>query len=527
MTAKVHAASANFNFDGIKLQCEKKSKTFLKCFNGKKEIAVVVTMNKYVIYDQFDPPKARYASKVSENGKLIYQQSQNSNIIESQEMQRKLANTLILGTQDLKDSYSTKVSQQASIFLKKSPEFIDNVSVVLSSNETINCVKGESKDLKNVCTYYSCSGKDPKENILFYMPPIGSLSHGPTVLRMKDGQARYYDNNFSVLDKSKSVVSVVNKSNYNHHDYNPAEFPQKNTVDSELLIPTKYNASRSSYDYLQHIAKSPPDAFGLKEACSSPQVNKLFKEQQKIATEMKDYLVYADIISYVTSINGDVNSVYIDKAKAQKMGCTFQDKILDYNVLPELQRLESLSGVKAPKKYPSEKDVQDLFRKARFMNDIPFDYKYDGCFARAHVMARRFEKMGFTVKKAWIKGDLRIPNTDIRWGYHVAPIIEAKDSKGKIVQYVIDPSVTEVAVTIDQWADSMNKSEGVRVMKTTYPIPENGLDFGRTVLAVSSSDAYGPIDLKNATEAQKMEDATTILAEFNQILEEQKERYER
>ena len=525
MTAKVYAAPSNFTFDGVKLRCEKISKIFLKCLDGKKEIAVVVTKNNYVIYDQFDPPKARYATKVSENGKLLLQHSERINIIQSQEMQRQLANTLILGTKDLKDSYSKQVGQQASNFLNKSPEFIDNLNVVLSEQETLNCTKGESSAPKSVCTYYSCNGSDPKEKILFYMPPIGSLLHGPSVIAMKDGQARYYDDNFSVVDKSKSIVSVVNKSNYTRHNYNPAEFPQKKTiVNPELLIPTKYNASKTSYAYLQHFAKSDQDKFGLKAACNSPEILKLFNEQKKIASEMKDYLVYADIVSYVTAINGNVQSTYIDKVKAQSMGCTFQDKIIDYTALPELQRIENLSGINAQTKYPSEKDVQDLFRKARLMTDIPFDYKDEGCFARAHILARRFENMGITVKKAWIQGDLRLRGTDINWSFHVAPLIEAKDNKGNIVQYVIDPSVTDVAVTLDEWVASMDKGPGSRVMKTTYPIAENGLDFGRTVVAVSSSDPFGPKDTKHATEVQKMQEARQLLAEFSQILEEEQER---
>lgn len=137
-------------------------------------------------------------------------------------------------------------------------------------------------------------------------------------------------------------------------------------------------------------------------------------------------------------------------------------------------------------------------------------------------MARRFEKMGLTVKKAWIKGELHVPGTDIDWGYHVAPLIEAKDSKGNIVQYVIDPSLTDKAVTLDEWVATMDKKSSKSVMKTTYPIAENGLDFQRTVVAVSSSDPYAPLDIKELTETQKMANAKEVLAEYTEVLENNK-----
>ena len=240
--------------------------------------------------------------------------------------------------------------------------------------------------------------------------------------------------------------------------------------------------------------------------------------KKKIASEMKDYLKYADIISYVTAINGTVRAAYIDKDKAQELGCSYQDKIFDYSALPELQRIKALSGESTQKNYPSEKDVQNLFKQALKMEDIPFGYKEDGCYARAHIIARRFEKMGYTVKKAWIKGSLSVPGTNLNWRFHVAPLIETKDSKGLIKQFVIDPSITDKDVTLAEWVAKMDKNVSGPVMKTTYPIAENGLNYQRTVVAISSSDAYKPVDNKPLTEEQKIRDATEMLADHKDIL---------
>lgn len=530
MTGRVQATSQKFVFDGVQLQCERKSKNAMVCNDGEKDLYVIMSHSKFVVYDQFDPPHATHPSIILENGMLLRHQNQDVAAVGSQEFQRMLAKDLLAGTQNLQDSFSLKVSRQALDFLKKTPDYKDNVNVVLSNNETLNCKRGESsafsmkettkKNIRNLdigCTYYSCNGKDPKEKILFFLPPPGSLAGNPTVLAMKDGQARYFDHDFSILDNSNSVLRIVNKPISNEQIYFPA-----NPLNPDLFIPSKYNASRTSYNYLQSFALSAPDPFGFKSVCKDKEINKLFNEEKKIAKEMNDYLAYADIIAFLTQDNGNIRSFYIDRLKALKIGCSFQDKILDKNTLQDIQRIKDISGVSLPKKYLSEKEIQSLFKKAQDMKDIPFGYKYDGCFARAHVMARRFEEMGITVKKAWIKGDLQVPGTDIYWSYHVAPLIEAKDNKGKIIQYVIDPSLTDKAVTLDEWAATMDKSTSGPIMKTRFPIPENGLDFQRTILAVSSSDPYLPVDIRLLTEKMKMDTSRETLAEFTEVLKKLK-----
>lgn len=524
VTVSVHAGTSNFDFDGVKLKCEEKNDMALKCLDGKKEVLVLRNNSIYLVYDSINPPIVKFPKKVTIDGKLQYINNESRSSSNTLELNRLLAQAVVNGVSGQTDEYSQRVATEAKSYLAKNPEYLDKVKVVLNGNETLSCTRSSTtpnvaaiEGVQSVCSHFSCTGNDTKEKILFYMPPIGSTYVGPSVLAMKDGQARFIDNNFKITDESNSVVSIVNKDIYEQHDYTPTELAIP--IDSDLLIPSKYNDSRTSYDYLQQFAaRNDTDTFGVRSLCSGEEVNQLFYEQKKIASEMKEYRSYADIVAYLSSVNGDVRSMYVDKEKAMSIGCSFQDKILDYQVLPELQRLEKLADAKPQEKYPSEKDVQKIFKKAQKMSDIPFGYKYDGCYARAHIMARRFEKMGMKVKKAWIKGELHVPGTDITWGYHVAPLIEAKDSKGNIVQYVLDPSLTDKAVTLDEWVATMEKKSSKSVMKTSYPIAENGLDFERTVVAVSSSDPYAPVDMKALTEEEKMAHAQEVLAEYTQVL---------
>ena len=526
-----HAVSENYEFDGLKFSCVEFSEDVMKCNDGKRDLVVIHDNDKYILFNQLSPLRINRPSKVMKNGQLFSHQEKFNLVTDTLEFQKFYAELFLSKTINFKDSFFVKVNNEASSYLKKIPAYMENVKVVFNNNEMINCSRGETNNLKPIitpnkelndlrkqCTYYSCIGKDPQEKIIFYMPPIGSTYLGASLIAMKNGQARYYDDNFTISDSSNTLISKVNKSNYGGHEYYPSGFLQEFSVNEESLIPTKYNASKTAYNYFQSFAHGAQDTFGTRSICKGNDLNNLFNEQKKIANEMKDYLAYADIVSYVTAVNGNVRSAYVDRQKAQKLGCSFQDKIIDLSALPELQRMESLSGGSTQKKYPTEKEVQNLFKKAIEMKDIPYEYKEDGCFARAHIIARRFEKMGIPVKKAWLKGSLSVPGTNLNWRYHVAPMIEAKDSKGNIVQYIIDPTLADKAVPLDEWIASMDKNVSGPLMKTTYPIPENGKSFQRTVLAISSSDAYIDKDIKFITEEEKMGDALRIMAENKEKL---------
>jgi hypothetical protein len=533
-------ASDSFELDGVKYSCENKSPGFLHCKKGKEEFLVLSDNEYFLIFDKVDPPNPKYIQTVYKDGQLIYSNKSKVIIPKTQEAYKLWATSLVSFMEGIDDEYAKKIVKDTKSYLLKIPTVFDNVDIILNENEKFSCMRGATREKSNeeralekrdnvtfACTYFSCKGKDPDEKVLFYMPQLGSTLLGPSIIAIKNGQARFYDTGFNVVDSKSDVITNATKSMYTYQNVNPVETDLP--IDPDLLIPSKYNASQTSYEYLQQYAESEyADPLGIKKVCANGEVTKLFELEKKIASDMKDHLVYADIIAYVKSINGDVRSLYIDKEKAMRIGCYYQDKIIDTSAIPELKRMQDLSGVRSQKnyqdKYPSEKDIQTVFQKALKMTDIPFGYKYDGCYARAHLMARRFEKSGMKVKKAWIKGDLSVPGTDIRWGYHVAPLIEGKDSKGNIVQYVLDPSLTDKAVTLDEWVSTMNRSTKGPVMKTTYPIAENGLDFQRTVVAVSSSDAYGPVDMKIVTEEQKMDDAFSTLAEYSAVLESTKKK---
>jgi len=126
--------------------------------------------------------------------------------------------------------------------------------------------------------------------------------------------------------------------------------------------------------------------------------------------------------------------------------------------------------------------------------------------------------MGIPVEKAWIKGNLSVPGTDIHWNYHVAPVINVKNDKGQIVKYVIDPSLNDKAVPLDTWVNTMAHNVKGEVVKTPYPFPINIANFQRTAVAISSSDVYVPDNDEKRSEDENMKLALATMAEYSNVL---------
>ncbi|GAA5526498.1 WXG100 family type VII secretion target [Herpetosiphon gulosus] len=107
--------------------------------------------------------------------------------------------------------------------------------------------------------------------------------------------------------------------------------------------------------------------------------------------------------------------------------------------------------------------------------DIPFQFPYDGCYARAYLMGNRMvERYAFNqehISKVFIfdtalgdgLNELRIDQQfqydgfePVEWDYHVAPSIMVRDAQGNLQPMIIDPSLFDHPVTIEEWKQSMN-----------------------------------------------------------------------
>jgi hypothetical protein len=526
--------SANITIDGKSIKCEERETQ--RYFCDKQNVIVVLGENGWVAING-DRNKfliLKPVQKIEKEKRVIYQSAQPILPYEDTQFNRIAASTVaIKALRFSADPLAKKYAEIGQYIFDSRVDANDKVQMVLNGNkESYQCTKGKSRrvnlkqdELQNMlnvkfeCRFWSCVGRDPTEKVLMLLPKAGAVYASPSVMVMKNGQAKYFPGDFKVFDGSAlPLTSVIKK--YNEADAPGAPQPD---LDPDLLIPSNYEASKSSYKYLLEYAKH-----GLKDTdnnadmCTTPGiVQDNLNEQNKIALSIQKNLSQAELVEYLKVIDGSIQSFYVDRKKGQKLGCLYQDKIVDNNVLGRFDHLKEISTLKSTTKFLSVNEVQDLFQKAKNMKDIPFGYKYDGCYARAHVMSKRFEEMGIPTQKVWIKGSLYVPNTDIQWSFHVAPIVEVKDKNGNIVKYVIDPSVIDKAVPLDEWVAAIGKKTKGPIMKTTYPFPGNGLDFDRASVAISSSDVYGPQDIPGMSSQEKMDLSKQVLQEFSEVLASQ------
>jgi hypothetical protein len=122
------------------------------------------------------------------------------------------------------------------------------------------------------------------------------------------------------------------------------------------------------------------------------------------------------------------------------------------------------TGQGAPKQVSisviEQSKANELFRKFVQNKEIPFKYPIDGCYARAHEMARMAEKEQVLMGKVFTEGNLQVKTNYqkypiVQWGWHVAPIAYVKQPNGKTELMVFDPSLFGKPVTVEEWNQKM------------------------------------------------------------------------
>ena len=92
---------------------------------------------------------------------------------------------------------------------------------------------------------------------------------------------------------------------------------------------------------------------------------------------------------------------------------------------------------------------------------ITYDYKTNGCNARAHWMKKILEeKFGYSCRKIFSEGSLIAQNGGtcggqcVSWGWHVAPLVEGVDKNGAVTELILDPSLFNKPVLREEWENA-------------------------------------------------------------------------
>jgi Glutaminase len=146
---------------------------------------------------------------------------------------------------------------------------------------------------------------------------------------------------------------------------------------------------------------------------------------------------------------------------------------------PEADYLHYLAGaehLETPAvSIPEVKDLYNRLENGTFITQsgaevrIPFGHPEDGCYDRAHRMAKKLTEWGLANQKVFavrVSPGLRVQAEtaagaspgkpqDVNWGYHVAPVIKVVHGSGNVFDVVLDPSLRRGPLGLDEWLGLM------------------------------------------------------------------------
>ena len=513
--------------NGKKIDCQKIGNAEYKCNQDGNDILVKNTGYGFtgVVLKGNSFPKVVVTSEVVEDNKVIYSINSGFSVMnkslddfssDSISSRYFAAKNLVQYWGESKAPEALNLVKNLNDFINKNSKERNNLQFVGGDNQKYDCNRTPNKTKAETCNLFICTNEKGEKGI-GVIPQIGSYGNLYAFIPNKD-HPKVEGSGIKVFDPSSNEDIPLFENPKYEGSMPQAVSAEEKLVQSMNPIPKSFKGNQQSFKFLSNDFDSTGLDFESAKCSINEELQKLLDDKKQLQEKIKDDVSKMELSHYLTFLNGQIISVVLDAEKSKSMGCRYNGMILSESMLEHLNFVDK-SAPKPVSKYLSVKEVQDLYKKAKSMSDIPFGYKYDGCYARAHVMARRFEAMGIPVEKAWIKGNLSVPGTDIQWNYHVAPVINVKDEKGNLVKYVIDPSLNDKAVPLDTWVNTMSHDVKGDVMKTQYPFPANIAAFQRTAVAVSSSDVYVPDNDEKRSEAENMKLAVRTMAEYKKVLQ--------
>lgn len=384
----------------------------------------------------------------------------------------------------------------------------NQVSLMLSDNSEANCNRLDQTD-KN-CKLFECKDSQGNQNLMILAGKenVGTLST-PIMFGMKDGK---FIAHRDILEVKHPALKTPLLNNHAIKDLpnHPVNINRKQYLE---LTGSQLTDEVNNIIYIQDPLLK---AFvnNNRKICRSK--SSTIDSYDKATNNLLDKISKVELAELIMVLDSkELLSVFASYDFAKKNGCSHNGIFYDPKARLYLDRITNVLQKKPLNNQTITKEkAQELFTKASNMKDIAFKYAYDGCYARAHLMARRFETEGVRVDKAWIKGDLYVPGTDIQWNYHVAPLVYVEGKDGTIEKMVIDPSLFDRPVTLEEWDNKIAKKTHGKSVMTAFPYPENAATFERSALTISSSEAYTPFTNINMTEEEKMTAATQTMKEY-------------
>ena len=279
---------------------------------------------------------------------------------------------------------------------------------------------------------------------------------------------------------------------------------EKSFKDS-MLVPSSFKNNPRLFNDLKEPSFKSLLANRLK-GCEDKVIKSILDTHSKAQEDLQS----ATMVQYIELANGILESNYINTESIPGNTCFHRGAYFGLSAYEK-----SLANKSMSKKTISLEQAQDLLDQVAFRKDIAWNYTLDGCYARAHIMARIFEDQGVHVDKAWLRGSLRIPGQPdgMNWGYHVAPLVYVEDDSGNIQEMIIDPSISQAPMTPKAWAETM-KVDFDQTEQVVYPTPTNTAFYNKTSYSVTNSNPYWPDYNDRLTEYDKENMAAQTMLNF-------------
>ncbi len=404
------------------------------------------------------------------------------------------------------DAIPQEFKQQLQTYQQDIKNKLQNSKEIISSDYyTTSNPRANCKKIKKNCSLYECQSNESQQKSYLIIPPIDKAGQVNIALEyslLTANAQGFYD-----ISKPQKIFGN-NADLIRRNDSHPVNnfsilgsFQENSSDETDIMS--------DAYFYQMHNIK------GLIEQC---QLSKQH-DGQKIINQYFDLLKQQKLYQVVTLVNGIFDSVLLDSELiSYRNDLCFNDGTY-YN-----QKAYQATRALSPQadNIITHDELSELFNIAKNM-ELPWAYKQDGCYARAHLMAAKFKELGHDFDKAWINGDLSIQDDQqqIRWRYHVAPAIYAYNEQGEVKRYVIDPSMADQPLTAQQWAQRMTRSSQSEINERSFPFPKNSQRYARASLAYSDAEVYYPdASASKATQEQKLKMAKDILNMFQGYLDE-------
>ncbi|MDR3607143.1 MAG: protein-glutamine glutaminase family protein [Oligoflexia bacterium] len=129
----------------------------------------------------------------------------------------------------------------------------------------------------------------------------------------------------------------------------------------------------------------------------------------------------------------------------------------------------------------SIEDAQSWYAELATQQDIPYQFVFDGCYARAEKIAQILEQNGIIALKLFIEADPETtqfkvrdrfdPSCYVQWIYHVTVAVLVQNEPGyrEPRLMVIDPSLFGEAVDANVWINEIGYTNGGNFKATYQP----------------------------------------------------------